>query len=202
MYLALLNLDAYGTDASGKKYDLEIQRADKGADPHRARYHSSVMDVENLDAGQEFNELPDTYTIFITEKDFFGKAEPFYLFRWTEVHSKEFLNDGAYILYVNGEYRGDDELGRLMHDFNCNDAADMNYNIMAERTRYLKENQKGVTEMCKAMEEMRNEAERRTVVSAVLKMMKNLKLSAEEAMAALEITTEDQSVIKTMLPKA
>jgi hypothetical protein len=78
----------------------------------------------------------------------------------------------------------------------------MNYNIMAERTRYLKENQKGVTEMCKAMEEMRNEAERRTVVSAVLKMMKNLKLSAEEAMAALEITTEDQSVIKTMLPKA
>jgi hypothetical protein len=56
--------------------------------------------------------------------------------------------------------------------------------------------------MCKAMEEMRNEAERRTVVSDILKMMKNLKLSAEEAMAALEITTEDQSVIKTMLPKA
>jgi hypothetical protein len=115
------------------------------------------MDVENLDAGQEFNELPDTYTIFITEKDFFGKAEPFYLFRWTEVQSKEFLNDGAYILYVNGEYRGDDELGRLMHDFNCTNATDMNYNIMAERTRYLKENQEGVTEMCKAMEEMRNE---------------------------------------------
>ena len=46
-----LCLDAYGTDATGKKYDLEIQRADKGADPHRARYHSSVMDVENLSAG-------------------------------------------------------------------------------------------------------------------------------------------------------
>lgn len=45
-------LDAYATDAVGKKYDLEIQRADKGAAPHRARYHSSVMDVENLDAGQ------------------------------------------------------------------------------------------------------------------------------------------------------
>lgn len=60
-------LDAYGSDNSGKKYDLEIQRADRGADPHRARYHSSVMDVENLDAGQDFKELPDTYTIFITE---------------------------------------------------------------------------------------------------------------------------------------
>ena len=47
-------LDAYGTDTAGKKYDMEIQREDKGADPHRARYHSSVMDVENLDARQGF----------------------------------------------------------------------------------------------------------------------------------------------------
>ena len=46
-------LDAYGVDSMGKKYDLEIQRADKGADPHRARYHSSVLDIENLDAGQQ-----------------------------------------------------------------------------------------------------------------------------------------------------
>lgn len=42
-------LDAYATDSAGKKYDIEVQRADNGADPHRARYHSSVMDVENLD---------------------------------------------------------------------------------------------------------------------------------------------------------
>ncbi len=28
-------LDAYGVDSDRKKYDLEIQRADKGAEPHR-----------------------------------------------------------------------------------------------------------------------------------------------------------------------
>ena len=33
-------LDAYATDSTGKKYDIEIQRSDNGADPHRARYHS------------------------------------------------------------------------------------------------------------------------------------------------------------------
>ena len=32
-------LDAYGTDSDGKKYDLEIQKAGDGADPHRASYH-------------------------------------------------------------------------------------------------------------------------------------------------------------------
>jgi len=71
-------LDAYGTDSAGKKYDLEVQRQDKGADPHRARYHSSVMDIENLHSGQEFKELPDTYTIFIIEKDFYGQSEAVY----------------------------------------------------------------------------------------------------------------------------
>lgn len=46
-------LDAYATDTAGKKYDIEIQRADRGAGPHRARYHSSVMDIENLDKGEQ-----------------------------------------------------------------------------------------------------------------------------------------------------
>ena len=41
-----------------------------------------------------------------------------------------------------------------MHDFNCHDAEDMNYDLLANRTRYLKENPKGVTDMCKSMEEL------------------------------------------------
>ena len=45
-----------------------------------------------------------------------------------------------------------------MHDFLCNDPANMHYDILARRARYFKENPKGVSEMCKAMEDMRNEA--------------------------------------------
>ena len=48
------SITAYGKDSTGKRYDLEIQRADKGAGAHRARYHSSVMDVENLNASITF----------------------------------------------------------------------------------------------------------------------------------------------------
>lgn len=155
-------LDAYGTDSIGKKYDLEIQREDKGAEPHRARYHSSVMDIENLHAGQGFEELPDTYTIFITEKDFYGKSEPLYVVERMNLTTGKNFEDGEHILYVNGEYRGESELGKLMHDFNCTEASEMNFDLMAERTRYLKENSEGVREMCKAMEDMRNETELET----------------------------------------
>ena len=45
-----------------------------------------------------------------------------------------------------------------MYDFNCMDADDMNYELMAERTRYLKKDPEGVRMMCKAMEDMRDKA--------------------------------------------
>lgn len=150
-------LDAYGEDSDDKKYDMEIQREDKGADPHRARYHSSVLDVENLDVGQDFNKLPETYTIFITEKDFFGERKPIYFIERINVTTGKPFEDGEHILYVNGEYRGNSDIGRLMHDFRCTSAGDMNFELMAERTRYLKENPKGVSEMCKVIEDMRRE---------------------------------------------
>ena len=45
-----------------------------------------------------------------------------------------------------------------MHDFNCTDAEDMYFDLLAEKTRYLKENPKGVNEMCKVMEDLRTES--------------------------------------------
>ena len=186
-------LDAYGVDSENKKYDLEIQREDKGADPHRARYHSSVMDIENLDAGQEFADLPDTYTIFITEKDFYGKGESIYTVERINLTTGKNFEDGEHILYVNGEYRGESELGKLMHDFNCMEADDMNFELMAERTRYLKENPKGVSEMCKAMEDMRNETTERVLIQTIRNLMETIKWSAEQAMTAMKIPEADKS---------
>lgn len=151
-------LDAYATDSMGKKYDIEVQRADNGADPHRARYHSSMMDVENLDEKQEYRELPDTYVIFITENDYYKAGKPVYVIQNMNLTLGRPFDDGAHILYVNGEYRDDSDIGKLMHDFNCTSADDMNFEILAEKTRYLKENPKGVSEMCKVMEDLRDES--------------------------------------------
>lgn len=45
-----------------------------------------------------------------------------------------------------------------MHDFRCTNADDMNFDLLADRTRYYKEDPEGVSEMCKVMEDMRKEA--------------------------------------------
>ena len=186
-------LDAYGTDADGKRYDLEIQRQEKGADPHRARYHSSVMDVENLRSGQEFRELPDTYTIFITEKDFYGKGMPIYPIERINLATDKPFEDGEHILYVNGQYRGDSDIGKLMHDFNCSSADDMNFELMAERTRYLKENPKGVEEMCKVMEDMRNES----LKEVAKRMLSDGMLTLEKVSEYVGLPLEEVTKLKT-----
>lgn len=103
-------------------------------------------------------QLPETYTIFITEKDFYDRGEPVYLIERMNLVTGSAFGDGEHILYVNGEYQGDSDIGKLMHDFNCTKAEDMNFELMAERTRYLKEDPKGVSEMCRIMEDMRNES--------------------------------------------
>ncbi|MCI8969091.1 MAG: hypothetical protein HFH75_16215 [Lachnospiraceae bacterium] len=66
-----------------------------------------------------------------------------------------------------------------MHDL----ADDMNFDLMAERTRYLKENQKGVQEMCRAMEDMRKGIARTFILMGELsyeKIAKGTKLPIEE----------------------
>ena len=151
-----IRLDVRARDKDGV-YNCEIQRADKGATPRRARFHGSMLDADESTKGMMFEDLSETYVIFITEKDYFGQGKPIYRF---ERYCREIdrnLNDGLHIIYVNGEYRGDDDIGCigwLMHDFSCTNADDIHYTEIAERIRFLKEDDEGVRSMCRSIEEM------------------------------------------------
>ena len=190
-----LCLDVKGVDDANKQYDIEVQKASAGARPHRARYHSSAIDVDVLKAGQEFEELPDTYTIFITESDVYGANEPIYIIdRVNKTTGKDF-DDGEHIIYVNGAYEGDSDIGKLMHDFRCKNADDMNFDLMAERTRYLKEDPKGVREMCAILEEMRNDAVHEDRLRTAKQLILGGKLSYEEIAESTRLTvTEVQNL--------
>ena len=43
-----VSLDIYAEDIDGKRYNIEIQRADSGAISKRARFHSSMLDTKLL----------------------------------------------------------------------------------------------------------------------------------------------------------
>lgn len=153
-----VRLDVLATDSEGRKFNIEIQRSDKGAGRKRARYNSSMMDVNLLEKGNDFEALPETYVIFITENDVIGLREAIYEIERCFVKSGKRFGDGSHILYVNGSYRDDSPVGKLMHDFSCTDPSDMCYNVLADRARFFKESKEGIAVMCKVLDDMRRQS--------------------------------------------
>ena len=153
-----VRLDVLATDSEGRKFNIEIQRSDKGAGRKRARYNSSMMDVNLLEKGNDFEALPEIYVIFITENDVIGLGEAVYEIERCFVKSGKQFGDGSHILYVNGSYRDDSPVGKLMHDFSCTDPSDMCYNVLADRARFFKESKEGIAVMCKVLDDMRRQS--------------------------------------------
>jgi predicted transposase/invertase (TIGR01784 family) len=187
-------LDVFGTDSKGQKFDIEIQRSDRGAAPQRARYHSSAIDVEFLKAKEEFTTLPITYVIFITENDVRGENKLIYNFEWTDTESGTPLGDGAHIIFVNGAYNNAEDtsdLAKLVHDFRCKNADEMYIKQFADKTRFFKETPEGVSQMCKAIEDMRNEAETIKSIKIAIEFIKMGNVSYEEIARGCGLTLEE-----------
>ena len=151
-------LDCVARDVENKRYDVEVQQKNEGASPKRSRYHSGLVDMNTLEAGHEFEELPDSYVIFITRGDVLGYGLPISKIERTIGEIGADFGDGSYIIYVNAAMKDEKtELGRLMHDFHCKDADEMYSEVLARRVRELKETEEGVRSMCQEMDEIYNE---------------------------------------------
>ena len=96
-----------------------------------------MLDVRMLKAQEKFDTLKDSYVIFITEHDVPGKGCPLYHVERTIRETGEVFDDGSHIIYVNGEYKGSDEIGRMIHDFHCVKADDIYHEIPIIRTTEL-----------------------------------------------------------------
>ena len=170
-------------------------RSDRGAVAKRARYNSSLLDANLTEKGNAYDALNETYVIFITENDVLKRNLPIYHINRVVEETGEAFGDEAHIIYVNSQIRDETALGKLMHDFTCTDPDDMNYPVLAQRVRYFKEDTKGVTTMCRAMEEMRDatarEARYQQAIEIALKMLKTGKMTYDEIASMVELPVEE-----------
>ena len=173
-------MDCVARDSAGKQFDVEIQQDNEGASPKRARYHSGLMDMNTLNPGQDFEELPESYVIFITRDDILGYGLPIYHIDRQIKELEEAFQDEAHIIYVNSRKQDDTELGRLMHDLHCKKADEMHSPILAKRVYELKETQKGVELMCHEMEKIYSEGMESGEKRGELKAKKETILSLAE----------------------
>ena len=177
-----LVLDAYATDSEGKKYNIEAEKTEDRADPHRARYHLSALDTENSKTCKEPKDLPMTYVIFITEKDIFKANEPIYPIERVNLKTGKLFNDGEHIIYINASYKDDTTmLGKLLHDFMCRDPKDMVIPEISECANEWKNTKEGEDLMCAEVEKYAKEKAEKAAEKA------KLQNSIETAMSLLKL---------------
>ncbi|MBR6013642.1 MAG: Rpn family recombination-promoting nuclease/putative transposase [Selenomonadaceae bacterium] len=211
IYGRSVRFDVFATDTQGKLYNIEVQRADAGAIPERARYNSVMLDYHELNKQEEFKELPNSFVIFITENDVIGDDEKIYhIDRIVRETGKEF-GDGTHIIYVNGSFKGEEgkPLDDLIHDFLCENPKDMRHKQLADRVKFLKENKNEVNSMSsiiaeifkdeiaeaakKAAEKAEADGKEKTLIENIRNLMETSNFTAKQAMNALKVPVNDQS---------
>ena len=75
-----IRLDVYAQDDHNTHYNVEMQMLKHPALGKRSRYYHSQIDMELLLSGMDYEELPDTYVIFICNFDPFHKKKYCYTF--------------------------------------------------------------------------------------------------------------------------
>lgn len=121
------------TSTARNIFDVEAQKR-KLRDLHRRTraYHIAVgynaLSKESLKKSGSYEDLPNTYVIFICTFDLFGKGRHIYTFRNFCTEDKELeLDDGAYTVFLNTKGKLDDvspELKNFLNFVDKNKVAD------------------------------------------------------------------------------
>lgn len=124
-----VRLDLYSMDANKVIYNAEAQKKKLSHIPKRSRYYQSIMDSSFLPPGTtNYQDLPDTYIIFISPFDLFDKGKYVYTIRpmCEEVPDIRF-DDGTTRIFLNtrgcNEAEVRPELMELLHYMESADAS-------------------------------------------------------------------------------
>jgi hypothetical protein len=87
----------------------------------------------------------------------------------------------------------------LMHDFSCTNPDDMNYEALAKKARYFKQDEKGVAAMSKILEDMRNETALNNSKEIAIRMIKAGKNSLEDIADFTELPLETVKELESQI---
>ena len=153
-----IRLDVY-LYGDGAAYNIEMQTTDKKNLPKRSRYYSSMIDLDILDKGMDYNSLPKSFVIFICTFDPFGKEYYRYTFRNVcEELSSLSLDDGVTKMFFNTKgVKGSisDAAQNFLNFIESNEAVDDFTKRLKDKVDSIKENKEWRLEYMTLMMEYR-----------------------------------------------
>ena len=186
-----VKLDILAVDSHNRVFNVEVQRSDRGAGAKRARYNSALIDANVTEPGDQYEDLNETFVIFITENDVMKAGLPIYHIDRVVRETGKLFEDEEHIIYVNSQIKDETKLGRLMHDFSCTNAKDMHNKVLADRVRYFKEDERGVAIMCREMEIMRNQAHEEGIEKGrIMQLIKQVCVKMQKFSSAEEVAND------------
>lgn len=186
-----VKLDILAVDSHNRVFNVEVQRSDRGAGAKRARYNSALIDANVTEPGDQYEDLNETFVIFITENDVMKAGLPIYHIDRVVRETGKLFEDEEHIIYVNSQIKDETKLGRLMHDFSCTDAKDMYNKVLADRVWYFKEDERGVEIMCREMEIMRNQAHEEGIEKGrIMQLIKQVCVKMQKFSSAEEVAND------------
>ncbi len=117
------------------------------------------------------------------------------------------FNDGNHIIYVNGSYDSDDDIGRLLADMRNRTTEGFNNKELEDSVRHFKVDNEGRENMSeivenyakKYAEDQVKQGIEQSKLQSIKEIMKNLKLTAEQALDALGIPKSEHQKYINML---
>ena len=222
LYSRSVRFDVFAKDSDGKYYNIEVQNANEGATPRRARYNCERADTLLFPKGKKFDSLPELYVIFITLNDIIGDGLPIYHIERRVEETGKLFGDGEHVIYVNGSCKDPNtKLGQLVLDMQQSDATKIKSKVMADAMIDCKKGE-ALESMCKEIEEIRakslaegieqgiekgvekGRAEGRidALVSSATNIAKAMNLSVEKAIECLGVDADIRdAVIKAATEK-
>lgn len=140
-----IRLDVYAKDEANKHYNVEMQVRREISIEKRARYYHSQMDMELLSAGISYEELPDTFVIFICDYDPFGKGLYYYTCR-TKCEEDALLEyeDGCRTIYLSTKGKDEEKVPKSLVRFLKFVAADIEQSDQDFEDDYVEQLQKSI----------------------------------------------------------
>ena len=87
-----IRLDVYVKD-SNRVFDIELQTTNERNLELRTRYYQGVMDISELEKGEFFSNMKESYIIFICMFDPFGADMPIYTVKQTFTENEKLIFD-------------------------------------------------------------------------------------------------------------
>jgi len=187
-----VRLDVYLHDEKNTVYNLEIQTTSNRNLPERTRYYQGMIDLNAIEKGADYSELPQSFVIFICTFDAFGYGEWRYTFENVcREKPKLLLKDGTYKIFFNtkgtqGNISKDTK--NILRFIENNTTGDDFTEKLAQEVQKIKENKEWQVEYMTLLmreREKYKEGIAEGVIQGAVRTCKNFNLSFQETVQYL-----------------